>query len=128
MNPSNGVPGVEYCTTHLRPSDYFNGGVNMIGQDIIEGIFLVLDWQNQQIGFANSTVRNTDSSFSIPGQGPTTSATATSAAPTPSSSTCSYITSNVTINPFIKGCTGEGFGGTCYQIEVNNAGCTSLDS
>ena len=100
----------------------------MIGQDIIEGIFLVLDWQNQQIGFANSTVRNTDSSFSIPGQGPTTSATATSAAPTPSSSTCSYITSNVTINPFIKGCTGEGFGGTCYQIEVNNAGCTSLDS
>jgi len=68
MNPANGVSGVEYCTTHLRPSDYFNGGVNMIGQDIIEGIFLVLDWQNQQIGFANSTVRNTDSSFSIPGQ------------------------------------------------------------
>jgi hypothetical protein len=67
MNPANGAAGVEYCTTHLRPSDYFNGGVNMIGQDIIEGIFLVLDWQNQQIGFANSTVMNTDSSFSIPG-------------------------------------------------------------
>ena len=68
MSPSNGAAGVNYCTTHLRPSDFFNGGTNMIGQDIIEGLFLVLDWENQRVGFANSTVKNTDASFSIPGE------------------------------------------------------------
>ena len=123
MNPSNGDDGVEYCTAHMRPSDYFNGGVNMIGQDIIEGVFLVLDWQNQRIGFGNSTAMSTDSSFVVPGS----SSTPPSTTP-PSDETCSYTTANVTVDPFITGCTEHNLDGTCYHIEVNYLGCTALDT
>lgn len=124
MNPANGVEDVEYCTAHMRPSDYFNGGVNFIGQDIIEGIFLVLDWQNQQIGFGNSTTAmSTDSGFIVPGpDSPPPSTTP------PSDNTCSYATANETIDPFITGCTEKNLDGTCYHIEVNYLGCTALDT
>jgi len=120
MNPAAGSPGivagVDYCTTHIRPSDIFNGGTSMLGQDIIEGIFLVLDWENQQVGFANSTMLQDDSSFYVPGY---------------EDIHCSYADStlvNQEISPYITGCTEEEFGGTCTQVEVSYPGCTLLDS
>jgi hypothetical protein len=94
-----------------------------MGQDILDGVFLVLDWDNQQIGFANSTVMDADASFTVP--------YSTSSTPTPSSTpipTCSHTTANETIDPFITGCTEEGFEGTCHQIQVAYPGCTKLDS
>ncbi|KAI9730328.1 MAG: Type I transmembrane sorting receptor [Claussenomyces sp. TS43310] len=123
MNPKNGEPNVNYCTGHVRPSDYFSGGQNSIGQDILDGLFLVLDYQNKRVGFANSTVMTMDSSFSIPGVGSGSGSGSGS-----SSGTCSYTNSDETIKPSITGCTGEKFAGTCSQIAVNISACTPMDS
>lgn len=97
-----------------------------MGQDILDGIFLVLDWDNQQIGFANSTVMDADASFTVPYSGGTTPTPTPSATPV---STCSYTTAEeVDVSPFITGCTEAEFGGTCQQIEVSTSGCTKLGS
>ena len=115
MDPANGVADVEYCTTHLRSSDAFNGGSNLIGLDIIEGLFLVFDWDNYQVGFGNSTAKSIDPDFTIPDA-------------VLNAGNCSYTTPVGTIDPYITTCTEDAFGGTCQQIKAAYPGCTALNS
>jgi hypothetical protein len=70
MDPSSSEtpgfdPSIEYCTMGVLNVDTV-GGQNIIGQNILEGLFMVYDFENQRVGFANSTANN-DASFYVPG-------------------------------------------------------------
>lgn len=120
MNPANGVDGIDYCTQHVRPN-ILNGGSNMFGQDLIEGLFSVYDFTNQRVGFGNTTANN-DKNFYIPGA---------ATPPDTSGLTCTWsdptTVADTVINPHVTGCTGADFTGTCYDIEVSEAVCAVVD-
>ena len=124
MNPSSSESpsydsSIEYCTMSVL-NVATTGGQNIIGQNILEGLFMVYDFENQRVGFANSTANN-DASFYIPGSG----------SPGSSEPTCTY--SNATtlaetiVTPIITACTGSEFGGDCYNIAVNESGCAIVN-
>lgn len=95
---------MDYCTGHLRP-DYFNSNSDILGQDVLEGLFLVLDYDNQRVGFANTTANN-DASFSIP-----------------SASGCSYVDGSLTVtDAVVQGCVDS----TCTNYSVHVSACTQL--
>src|SRR4051812_48296968 len=130
MNPSSSPtpgydPSIKYCTASPLNAAV-RGGQVVIGQDILEGLFMVYDFDKQRVGFANSSANN-DRDFYIPPATGTNPGTPTP----PASSSCTYVDTAaidaVVVTPTITSCTGANFGGTCYESTLNESGCALID-